>query len=857
MDTLINISVGDLKKGGRNMKKQINLILLFLIFFTSIAFAADPVLFFSDLTSGPNVGWEGSSIKGAAVTVWGKNFDGPERGDNSYITIKNTETSVQLTNDSDYAEWGKTGTENGIPRDLERITFWLNQSCPNGEVKISVTVNGVTSNEELDFTVREGNIYFISVSDGNNDYNGRYSTFQGDSNGPFKDIKMFNPRLHPSGGTEPYIVYVKDGTYTTRDVDNTFVAIRGPYGGPDRVHALIAYPAETPLINAISQVSGEINRGVIWNAKYDPYGRNNNFVYSKLHIKNGTTAFELWGDNIRVIGNHMQDMNEEVWSGVVMVDNSEYARVYGNYFEHCGYDAWKHDIYIKTHRDHISGDKTVQYTYVGWNEFDRYTAALHSGESSRGGEVFVSSEGDEAYMEKPRTNHVYIHDNYFHDGNAEPVYTGDGSGTDIFVYNNIFENMIPEVPRGIFLGGYQPMDIYFYNNVFYNLGSADSPMIQITHKFNNCIFKNNIFYAREGQQFAKVDNYEGSSFKSDYDLYYDSDGTTDSPYGTRITVTNAIIGDPQFVSAGSDFHLQSDSPAIDAGTDTEEVREIVKRDFDNNYRPHGDGYDIGAYEFILYDCADADEDGYMDESCGGPDCDDGDPFVNPGEEEICDSEVDEDCDDLIDFDDEEDCFLPECDDEDGDGYEDEVCGGHDCDDKDEYVFPEAEEICDDGIDNDCDGKTDEDCLPHWCLDVDKDGFYASDIDIGDCGPEPADCDDEDPLIYPSAEEICGDDIDQDCDGKDLKCEEEDDDNEDDTDEDDNDDLGDDEGGADHGPGDDGASNNTGTETNESTITFGGCGAVKGGKYNFGVLFILMFFVVMGILREEYEKNKIN
>ena len=70
--------------------------------------------------------------------------------------------------------------------------------------------------------------------------------------------------------------------------------------------------------------------------------------------------------------------------------------------------------------------------------------------------------------------------------------------------------------------------------------------------------------------------------------------------------------------------------------------------------------------------------------------------------EICDDEIDNDCDGLIDFKDEEDCFLPECPDEDQDGYLDILCGGHDCDDRDEYIFPDAEEICGDEIDNDCD-----------------------------------------------------------------------------------------------------------------------------------------------------------
>lgn len=44
-----------------------------------------PVLFFSDLTFGPNTGWNGSSTQGAAVTVLGKNL-GPSRN-SSYITV--------------------------------------------------------------------------------------------------------------------------------------------------------------------------------------------------------------------------------------------------------------------------------------------------------------------------------------------------------------------------------------------------------------------------------------------------------------------------------------------------------------------------------------------------------------------------------------------------------------------------------------------------------------------------------------------------------------------------------------------------------------------------------------------------
>ncbi len=55
-------------------------------------------------------------------------------------------------------------------------------------------------------------------------------------------------------------------------------------------------------------------------------------------------------------------------------------------------------------------------------------------------------------------------------------------------------------------------------------------------------------------------------------------------------------------------------------------------------------------------CHDMDEDGYDDEACGGDDCDDADPDVNPGAAEVCDNGVDDDCDGKVDGDD-PDCIL--------------------------------------------------------------------------------------------------------------------------------------------------------------------------------------------------------
>jgi hypothetical protein len=58
---------------------------------------------------------------------------------------------------------------------------------------------------------------------------------------------------------------------------------------------------------------------------------------------------------------------------------------------------------------------------------------------------------------------------------------------------------------------------------------------------------------------------------------------------------NSISANAVFVTAGSDFHLKSTSPAIDKGTATN----APLTDFDGTTRPQGAGYDMGAYEYKL------------------------------------------------------------------------------------------------------------------------------------------------------------------------------------------------------------------------------------------------------------------
>jgi Putative metal-binding motif/FG-GAP repeat len=85
-----------------------------------------------------------------------------------------------------------------------------------------------------------------------------------------------------------------------------------------------------------------------------------------------------------------------------------------------------------------------------------------------------------------------------------------------------------------------------------------------------------------------------------------------------------------------------------------------------------------------------------------------------------------------------------------------VAGG-DCSDEDADINPAAEDVPGDGIDQNCDGKDAE-----GTADADGDGFCS--VPSSDCE---LDCDDADATVNPAASEIWYDGVDQNCDGNDA------------------------------------------------------------------------------------------
>ena len=130
-------------------------------------------------------------------------------------------------------------------------------------------------------------------------------------------------------------------------------------------------------------------------------------------------------------------------------------------------------------------------------------------------------------------------------------------------------------------------------------------------------------------------------------------------------------------------------------------------------------------------CMDADGDGDPARSCGGGDCDDSDPTRSSHAAEVCSvTPVDEDCDGNVD----EGVRAMLHTDADRDGYGSPssttmgcpsiglVADGTDCDDTRADVSPGASELCGNGIDDDCDGMTDESGPTTFYADTDHDGY---------------------------------------------------------------------------------------------------------------------------------------
>jgi len=533
--------------------------------------SADPVLCFSDITSGPRTGnsdtsqGQSAGQDGAIVTVWGKNL-GDAQG-NAKVFVGGAEARVY--------SWGRAT----MPADLytrHRLTMvclQVSHKARDGSGAIHVVVGGKGSNP-LPFTVRDGGVYFVQTSG--------HDAAAGDWQHPWKSIPYSVAHTVPGD-----IIYVGDGVrQTTMDSYSAAVNL-GADGRPDKPRALVAYPGARVTIG-----STKVERG--FGHWVSGGGRTAmHWTLAKFSVTAETCAI-LMGSGYRVVGNRATAPMGSAPEGAIEGSGNDLF-VLGNEVTQVGKPGCSklyHPIYISSDRT-SSGPRrpTESNREIAWNY-------LHDNNAPRAINIY-SEQASTAYM----TGHK-VHDNYIVNQVGDGMLIGYHTTGENWIYNNIIVNagLGPEPKEGeacthfgmnIDAGHEKVRDVVIHvcNNTIYGCGWAGAS----SKGANGCLhivnidrytlkFSNNIICSTGEPYLSGWSDSTISPCKGN-NLWF---GKGPAPAWDQ----SAIAADPRFVDAShGDFHLGRGSPAIAAGINTG-----VATDFDGAARPQGRAMNLGAFE---------------------------------------------------------------------------------------------------------------------------------------------------------------------------------------------------------------------------------------------------------------------
>lgn len=566
----------------------IRIVILLLLLVPSVVFSADPVLFFSDLSDGPRTGWNGSSTKGAAVTVWGLNLS-----TSGTVYVGTTGSWVASTETA-----GTWGTTTNNARSMQSVTFFLNSSMASGAQKIKVTVGGVDSNE-LDFYVRTtGSIFFVDHTNGNDSYNGTRDTFVSGSNGPWKTLAHCRESIGNSN-----IAYVRSGSSYTEADDYGVFFLDGTAtkGAANAYTGLIGYPGEFPTIDLRTnnlEVAFRNNEGWTGAAQYYTIARIKIITADigdgvsdncsggggvAIGISDNSTSGGSVDKYMRFIGLEVDGasvMNGGSCAGAITVQNASNFWIYGNNIHHWGFNRFDHAIYTGPNASAPNWNAINQY--IGWNEIHDFTtggSCCPSGIYSHPVDSGGSGYADE----------VYIHDNFIYEIDHGGIFI-NSRHQDAYVYNNILWNVGYSTRPGLQIDcpDSPTSNIRLYNNTIYD---ANVSSLAVLLNFNadngraNVTIRNNIFWTKSGVSYYDLGS---GTVTWDYNVCY-GNGSSPTCAGTH-GINNL---DPQMTSPSTgDFSLATGSRSIGAGTDTSAV---LTRDYFGLLR--SSVFDIGATEY--------------------------------------------------------------------------------------------------------------------------------------------------------------------------------------------------------------------------------------------------------------------
>jgi hypothetical protein len=565
------------------MKKAI-LLLALLCPLSSLA-ANAPVLFFSDLTNAPNSGGETvSGFSGAYVTLYG-NFLGSSPG-TSTVTWNGKNCLRVVSGTGSYTGWGMTWLW------YQMIKVQLGSGCTAGSGNFVVTVGGQAS-DGIPFTVNAGSILFVATT-GSDSNNGSFSS-------PWKTI----PHAVQTAGTGAgNIIYLENGVSATVDDGqwNGAVSLKHGWcnGTATQMDGLVGYPGAMAQIGPNSVATN----GLV-SSDFTATGGacEGHWTIAGGIIFRGLNPMGLSGGDVwRIIGNDISDpltSGSNGGSACFETSQATNARVLGNNFHDMNLastDRLQQGVYFSTDSNHAE---------LGWNVLNnakgRATLQIHSS-------PLVNGTGFAMFD-------IKIHDNIIHGANEECIIvdTVDPSQGGVSVYNNLVydcgrDGSGSSLYRAVSSDfdtshGDGSGNIDWFHNTVYCDGGAEcfSSSFEVhTGQSLTDRVRNNLFYSTGASHpYWNIGNSQGggqcspSNSVSQCPNFVGSNNLVfgDGPPTFTSILTNSINQNPQFVNLGSDFHLQSSSPAVGAGATG---APIPIGDLDGITRPTPPS--IGAYE---------------------------------------------------------------------------------------------------------------------------------------------------------------------------------------------------------------------------------------------------------------------
>jgi hypothetical protein len=524
-----------------------------------------PNVLYTDLASGPNSG--GENNKGAYLSIFGKNFGSSGLGS----TLKVYVGSVEVDN------YRYLGASKGRT-DIQQITVQigaLGNPTAGVALPVKVVVNGVSSNTDRNFIVNPGKFYFVDNVRGNDT-----TGVADDITHPFRHVQTPTLSAAAWGKVRPGDIIVMRGTgtpWTDVGFENYFMRYRDKSGsaptgavgtGPITV---MAYPAEDVFINT-SKATG-FNGGISGINGSTFTGMGQWGTIADLRVEgggdDGAIDFEIYGHHWRVVNNELTATTAQTSARAGgLTGNGNGIFIYGNHVHDVNGDGQtNHGIYIDN-----DGSYEVAYNLInniaGGNGFQMYTYGFTSGAQY--------------------TQNVSFHHNIVHDVNKHGINVADGTKAGIVIYDNLVYNT---AVAGIRFNSNTLTGCKIYNNTIYNTNMQGNPIYgALMNDWNlpagAVDIENNIFEPTGGKPYG-ADVIGGAGTLS-HNLWFGGSGSTGADNAP-------VTGNPMFTAPGTDFHLQTGSAAIGAGS-LSVLSTLLGSDLDLLKALSTTSVDIGAYQ---------------------------------------------------------------------------------------------------------------------------------------------------------------------------------------------------------------------------------------------------------------------